>query len=164
MTRTCTVCSHEKRYEIDRLLVNREASYRGIASRYSLTQAAVGRHVSGGHIAELLTKAHEAEQAAEADDLLADIVRIRQSAFDLLDLAERSHEWRARLGAIRECRENIRILAELRGKLATQGATNILVNPEYVEARTLIVQALEAYPAAREAVLRALEDDGNGAS
>jgi len=128
---------------------------RRIATRYGLSEAAVRRH-RASHIPELLLKAYE------ASDLLADIARLRASAFDLLGKAERSHEWKAQVAAIREARENVRILAELQGRLATQGTMTIVTHPEWIELRAVIVAALEPYVDARESVLQAIRQVGNG--
>jgi hypothetical protein len=55
-------------------------------------------------------------------------------------------------------REQIKLLAELEGRLATQTQVNVLINhPEWVELRTRIVRALAPYPDARRAVINALE-------
>ncbi len=165
MPRTCTICGHDERHQIDVALVRRDA-YRHIARRFDVSTRSLQRHAKE-HIPGLLVKAREAEEIAEATDLLADITRLRDSAFDLLDRAERSFEWKAQVAAIREARENIRILAELQGRLATQGTTTIINSPEYLEVRALIVQALGPYPDARLAVVRALEGppmaEANGA-
>ena len=115
MGRICTCSSLPQRQEIDRALVEGRGNRRK-AARYGLSENALRRH-SGEHIPELLLKAYEAQQVADASDLLADIARIRVSAFDLLERAKRAHDWRARVAAIRECRENVRILGELQGRL-----------------------------------------------
>src|SRR3712207_1590065 len=77
--RVCTVCSHDLRREIDVAIVHGGGNRR-IATRYGLSEAAVRRH-RASHIPELLLKAYE------ASDLLADIARLRASAFDLLGKA-----------------------------------------------------------------------------
>src|SRR5215211_588456 len=104
MPRTCTICSHPESFAINEALIIKRRAKRRIAREYGFSEAAVYRHLE--HIPQLLVQASCAQEVADADRLLEDIARIRQSAFDLLDQAERSHEeWRAWLGAIRECRE-----------------------------------------------------------
>jgi hypothetical protein len=65
--RTCTVCTHEDRYEIEERLAARQGTYRGIARTYAVSEDAVSRHVKGGHIAQLIKLAADAERAARAD-------------------------------------------------------------------------------------------------
>jgi hypothetical protein len=66
------------------------------------------------------------------------------------------------LSAIDRASHQLELLGRLRGELNEQPVFNIITHPEYVEARTLIVQALGSYPEAREAVVKALEGSGNG--
>jgi hypothetical protein len=161
MPRTCTVCTHPERREIDRALVARSASYRDIAGQYGVSRTAISRHTQE-HLPETLARAHAAEQAARADELLMDVRRIGVKTLRALTTAEEAEDWATVLRAVREARENIRLLAELRGRLDSRPVVNISTHPEYVEARTLIVRALEPFPEARDAVVRALEAGGNG--
>ncbi len=55
MARTCTVCAHEGRAEIDSRLVRREP-YRDIARHYGVSKDALSRHVKI-HLPEQLTLA-----------------------------------------------------------------------------------------------------------
>jgi hypothetical protein len=162
MPRPCSICSSEHRDEIERILVNRSAPYRNMAERYSVSLGAISRHVNEGHIAERLAKATAAEQSARADELLMDVRRIGVKTLRVLAAAEETEDWATVLRAVREARENIRLLAELRGRLDSRPVVNIIAHPEYVEARTLIVRALAPFSEARDAVVRALEAGGNG--
>lgn len=64
--RKCTVCTHAQAAEINKLLVANR-SFRVIASQFSLTQAAVGRH-SINCVGEMLDKAREAQVLQNAID------------------------------------------------------------------------------------------------
>jgi hypothetical protein len=61
------------------------------------------------------------------------------------------------LGAIREARGNLELLAKLLGEL-DERPVNVLLSPEWLNLRTVIVTALEPHPEARGAVLEAIED------
>jgi len=160
MGRTCTICRHEDRAEVERALVQREP-YRHIATRYDVSTGALQRHARE-HLPELLAKAHEAEQAARADELLMDVRRLQEKTLLTLQRAEASGEWAVLLRAVREARENIELLARLRGELDMRPVINLVLSPEWLELRALIVGALEPHPEARGAVLRAIEGEGNG--
>jgi hypothetical protein len=157
MARACSVCSHPEGFEVNtRLIVDRESNRR-VAAQFGLSEQAIRRHRQ--HIPEQLVQASEAQAVADADTLLDDIVRIRESAFDLLDQAERAHEWRARVAAIRECRENVRILGELHGRLEASRkniSINVLASAEWITLKGQIVGALRPHPQALESVLRAI--------
>ena len=159
MPQVCTICSHEDRCEIDRALVGGTAKRR-IAADFSVSESAVWRHFRE-HLPELLSRAYEAEQAAEADKLLTDISRIHVRTLVMLQEAEKSGDLRTALAAVREARNNISLLAELRGQLDRRPPLNLQVNAEWIEVRSAIVQALEPYSGAREAVVRAIRKASN---
>ena len=92
------------------------------------------------------------ENAASFIDQLKEV---RAKAANLLDLAEASQDMRAAGTFLKELREQIRLMAELEGRLASQPQITIINNPEWVELRT-VISALEPYPEAREAVVHAI--------
>ena len=57
---------------------------------------------------------------------------------------------------LRELREQIRLMAELEGKISQQPQVTIINNPEWIELRTVIIQALDPYPEAKEALVNAI--------
>ena len=160
MGRICSVCSHPERYDIERVLVNRSQPYRDIARQYSVSKDAVQRHKE--HIPELLVKSREAEEVAQADDLLAQVRDLQSRAYGILDKAEGAGDLRTALGAIREARGNLELVAKLLGELDERPVINLAISSEWLEIRAVIVQALEPHPGARESVLRALEEVGDG--
>jgi hypothetical protein len=157
--RSCTVCTHDENHAINVALVHREL-YRSIAKRFSVSAAAVQRH-SRDHIPQLLVKASAALEAANADDLLAQVQDLQARTLAILDAAETSHEHRTGLSAIREARGNLELLAKLLGELDERTQVNVHVHPQWLELRAVVVAALGAHPQARDAVLRALESMGD---
>lgn len=163
MPRSCTVCTHPDKAEIDEVLVAGVSSAE-IAGRYrTVGERAIRRHQTN-HVPETLAKAHEAEEVAQADTLLEQVRELQERALDILDQAEEAGELRTALGAIREARGNLELLAKLLGELSDQPQVNILVSPEWLELRAVIVTALEPYGEARNAVLRAIGGAGNGSA
>jgi hypothetical protein len=161
MPRNCTVCTHPDKAEIDEALVAGVSSAE-IAGRYrTVGERAIRRH-RRNHLPEKLAKAQEAGEVAQADTLLEQVRDLQERALDILDKAEEAGELRTALGAIREARGNLELLAKLLGELSDQPQVNVLVSPEWLELRAVIVTALEPHPEARGAVLRALEGPENG--
>jgi hypothetical protein len=156
------VCSHEKRYEIEERLATRQGTYRGIARTYGLSEDAVSRHVSGGHISQLIALAADAERAARADTLLDRIEALQSHTLAILEATEETHDHRTALAAIREARGNLELIGEVTKELDRTPTLNLHLNPEWLELRAVIVGALDAHPDARGAVLRALEGTSNG--
>jgi hypothetical protein len=159
MPRHCTVCDHPERGEIDRLLVGGEP-YRSIAKQFSLSESAVYRHKS--HLSGTLIKAKEAEQVTQADNLLDQIRDLQKKALSILSKAEAAKDYRAATGAIREARGCLELLAKLLGELNERPQINILIAPEWLSLRTVLLEALEPYPEARISVSTALESLSNG--
>ena len=99
------------------------------------------------------TTAARLENAASFIDQLREV---RDKAANLLDQAEASDDLRAAGIFLKELREQIRLMAELEGKISNQPQITIINSPEWVELRTVIIQALDGYPEAREAVVHAI--------
>jgi len=146
---------------MDGALVNGEP-FRHIAARWSVSTTALQRH-KADHLPASLTKAKEATQVANADDLLTQLGLLRSKALGLLMKAEAAGDYRAALAGIREARGCIEVMAKMMGELS-DGATvvNILVSPEWVRVQAAMLAALAPHPAARVAVADALVAIGEG--
>ncbi len=73
MGQNCCICAHPKRKEIDRALVAPKPNFSAIARIFGTNRDSVRRHLEGGHVAEKIAKAAEAQEALDADDLLKEI-------------------------------------------------------------------------------------------
>jgi hypothetical protein len=160
--RVCTICTHEKRFDIEELLATRQASYRNVAQRFGVSLDAVGRHVRSGHIGALLALAADAERAAQADTLLDRIEALHRRTLAILEAVEDTDEYRTALAAIREARANLELIGQVTKELDRAGTINWEINVEWQEVKALILTALGPHPAAREAVFHALTEAPNG--
>jgi len=160
MPRRCTVCDHPQRHGIDEVLVS-GAPYRSVAKRFELSESAVYRH-KVEHLPDNLLKAREAEEAARADDLLEQVRHLQAHALNILERAEKVGDLSTALAAISQARGNLELLGKLAGELDERPQVNVLVSPEWLELRAVIIGALSPHPGAREAVLRAIEGAGDG--
>ncbi len=154
MPRPCTVCTHDESHAVNVALVSREA-YRDIARQYRVSKDALSRHAKE-HLPELLAKARDAVEVAEADSLLSRVEGLYKRTEAILEAAESNREWGTALAAIRECRGNLELLGRVTKELQDTPTFNLTLNPEYLEVRALIVRALDPYPDARRAVAEAL--------
>ncbi len=164
MGRICTVCAlpADERQAIDTALIAGEP-VRAVASRYvTIGRMAVQRH-KDEHLSQTLAKAHDAEEVAQADDLLQQVRQLRGKAVSLLLKAEAAGDYRTALAGIREARACLELLLEVEGEINRQPVVNILVSDEWLRLRAVIVGALGSYPEARQAVLGVLSASG-GAS
>jgi hypothetical protein len=158
--RICTICSHPQRDEIDRLLVAADASNLGISSLFGVSESALRRHKSR-HMPAALARAHAAEVVANADDLLAHVGELHAKARDLLGKAETAGDLKTALQGVREARGCLELLGRLMGELQDGQTINVLILPEWVSIRSVLVESLALYPEARTAVAGALEGIGH---
>jgi len=155
MPRECTICTHKDRLEIDKALLA-GVSNRTLSAQYGVSISAVQRHRQ--HIPGHLAKAKQAEEVTQADNLLDDLQYLKGKAISLLEQAEKESNLSAAAQLISQARQTVEVLAEVRGELDRKTTINILVNPQWIETRTVILKALAPYPEARQAVALALEE------
>lgn len=156
MPQVCSVCAHSEAFAINEALVIEKRSNRAIACQFGVGRMAVQRHRE--HVPQLLVRAAEAKEVAEADTLLDRIESLQARTLAILEAAEQSLEYRTALAAIAESRRNLELIGEVTKELnRTTPVINLELHTEYVEIRATIVRSLAAFPEAREAVVRALE-------
>ena len=155
MPRKCTICEHPKVEEINKALLETQ-NIAKVAKQYGVNYHALYRHKD--HIPAILTQAQEAQEVAKADSLLAQVTELRDKALSILDKAEQAGDLRTAPQGIKEARGCLELLARLQGELQEQTTVNILINPQWLSLRTVILQALEPYLEARQAVARALRE------
>jgi|SRR5215217_6122297 len=139
-------------------------SYRDIAQHYDVSKDAIGRHVSSGHISELLTLARDAETHARADTLLDRVETLQRRTEEALAKAEETENLFATFRGISEMRRNLELIGEVTKELNRTPTLNLHMNPEYIAVRTAIVRAVEPYPEVRAAISQAMLEleGGNG--
>jgi hypothetical protein len=157
MSRPCSVCQHELTHLVNVALVSREP-YRAISRQYGLSKDALRRHTQE-HIPELLVKAREAGESSEAADLLEELKRIGKNLERLSDLAESDGDYRVAISGHGTLLKRVELLARVRQIIQDAPTVNLYLSPEWLELRAVIVTALEAFPDARDSVVRALESE-----
>ena len=161
MPRLCTVCTHGERAAIDKALVGGDA-FRDIAGRFGLAKSAVARH-KGDHLPATLVKAAEAEDVAQAIDVVKQLKAINGASLAVLKEARERRDGDLALKAVDRIQKQIELQAKLLGELDERQTVNILVAPEWLAARAAVLGALRPHPAARLAVAEALAALGGGA-
>ncbi len=143
MPRTCTVCLHSERDEIDELVLSGE-TLRKIAERFSLSVTSLFRHKT--HVSETLRKSQEAAEVARAESLTEQLKRLCQDARRIQEKAEAEKDYRAALTAIRELTRLVEFAAKLSGEMAGQ----------QVNVQTNVISTSEGLSIPNAAVLRRL--------
>src|SRR5258708_6523879 len=118
-------------------------------SRICPSAAAVLRHKA--HLAERVARAHDAQEVAGADTLLSKIGELEATGRRLLTKAERGGKLGVSVGALRELRGVVELLARVTGELKSGGGltVNVLNNPSFLVLQQRVVAALEDFPEAR---------------
>ena len=156
MPRKCTICEHPQVDEINKALL-KGVSLRNIAKQYFVSAASLHRHKEG-HLPAKLVKAREAQEVTKADSLLDQVIELRDKALSILAKAERAGELRTALQGVREAKGCLELLARLQGELQERTTVNVLVNPQWITLRTVILRTLEPYPEARLKLVQALKE------
>lgn len=112
MGRTCTVCTHPDRDEVEHaLMVGRPL--RDIAGQHQgLSKTALARH-RAEHLPTTLLFAHERSEALRAGGLVRQAEALLTKAASLLSAAESAGDRRTALAGVREARECLGLLARL---------------------------------------------------
>jgi hypothetical protein len=145
MPRSCTICQHPQRAEIDKALVAGEP-LRNVAECYATSATALHRHKA--HIGQALANAarngaaeqearaatlarqHAAQEAADARqvlDVLQQLKAINTSSLAILKDARDGKQHGIALQAIDRVHRQIELQAKLLGDLQQEGTTNITI-------------------------------------
>jgi hypothetical protein len=160
MPRRCTICHHEDRDEIDRLLSGGGA-ISAIGAEWGVSTDALKRHKANHLLPEMREKLPRDPDLRDVD-VLAETKNLYRRMQNHLERVEETDNWQAIKAFHSEARADLELLAKLIGQLDERPQVNLVVSPEWLELRAVIVTALEPYSEARGAVLRALESAGNG--
>ena len=129
MPRTCTVCTHADKSEIDRALLDGQP-LRDIAGRFGTSRSALLRHKQTD-IPATLAKAKQAEEEVQAETLFERLRAINRETAEILREARESSSPSIALAAINRVERQLELEARLLGQMndATKVAVGINVNP-----------------------------------
>ena len=128
MARTCTICRHAQRQDIDKALVAGEP-HRRIAERFGASPSSVYRHKQE-HLPVPMLKAAEAREVAHGGSLLDQLQELQGKTLRILEQAEASGDLRTALLAIREARGCMELESKLTGQLIERHAHVVRMPPD----------------------------------
>lgn len=158
MSDKCIICARPDRESIDKMILAGE-SLRNIGKQFGVSYSTVRRHTP--HIPKQLAKSHEIMEIARADNLLDQTRILLKQAQEITDACRSVGDSRTALQGIARIKDLIELLMKVNGELEQKTEINIISGPVWIETRTVILNALQPYPDARAAVVRALEDSCN---
>ncbi len=137
MPRSCSICTHPQTAPIAKELLA-GGSIRGVAARYNVAAASVGRHLRGclrtvrraeksGLDEERVSRADPSRfDSLDPSTLVAATARLVDEALDLLEHAKRADDRRTALVALREARDGLALLMKTAGMLAGDAPTTVI--------------------------------------
>jgi len=154
MARDCHTCRHPELEAINLMLIAKRPM-REISEKYGLSVSAIHRHTK--HIPENLSIATRAKEVAAADSVLNKIIELDQRSDTIYRKAVDADDPGLALKALKELREVTSLYAKLTGELQSRTVHNtVVITPEWVSMRSVMLKALEPYPEARMALVAAL--------
>lgn len=154
MGRTCLICRHEEREEIELAIIDK-IPYERIAAEYGPSIASISRHKE--HMAERIAKVDHARDIASGGTLLQRLEDLETHAKRIGQAAEEQDRLSIALQANREQQRIIEILLKVAGELKNQTEVNITISPEWIQLRSVIFKVLENYPEAKAALAAELQ-------
>ena len=144
MAGRCKVCDHPERDAIDRALLEGVAA-RTLATRHPGTsRTALGRHRA--HVDADLVRAKLAAEAARADGLWGQLVRINEDTHAILAEAKRRKNYGLAMQAIARLERQIELQGKILGELRDGPTVNVFVSPAWRAVEAAIIEALAPHP------------------
>src|SRR5258705_12249451 len=166
-TGQCHCCRHRELAGIN-LALARGVSVRALARRYGLSIDSLFRHRKN-HLPPQLRASliagpdldidFDKLRATESQSLLANLVNLRGRLFSALDVGEEHGDANMVARIAGQLHNNLEITGKLLGDLHHGGSTtinNVLIQPQYVDMRVCLVNALRPFPEAARAVAAVL--------
>ena len=154
----CSICKHIAIDDINAKLVS-GVSPAFIAEEYEVGKMALHRH-KANHLPKVLIQGQQLKDEDAADNLLDKVQGIYDEAWRLMRKAEGDGKYAPAVSALKEARTCLELIGRLLGELKSGPTINVMFNPEFVEARLTITNALRPFPEARQAVIKALSEGG----
>lgn len=111
MSMACTICTHDKRLEIDQAIVQGK-SFQSIAKSYGVDAQCVSRHAKN-HLSRQLLKHDEIRDRINSGRILDEVEDLLTRTKRILRDSEADNQRGMALGAIREIRSTLEFLSKL---------------------------------------------------
>ncbi len=130
MARSCTICTHKKRLEIDEAIVS-GIPFRAISRRFRVSDDAVSRHRA--HVGEAVKRAAAGRQSAAEETLLARLKAVQVDTLEVCREAKRAKDRETQLRAISRVEKQLELEARLLGELtpAPVQVTNVFASADF---------------------------------
>jgi hypothetical protein len=156
--RACKICSHPDRDRLDSGLTS-GIPLADLAREYGVTSQGLIRHREA-HLSKAVQAAAQRERQdvteAREDSLLAQCKMLHRQALALMTAAYQARDYRGAIAGVGAATKLLELQGRFLGQIANAGpAVHVTLN-DFRSLQVNIVAALEPYPEAKAAVLRAL--------
>ena len=155
MPKPCTICSDPRRDEFDRR-ARIEDNIAKIAQDFALSYDAFYRHIKANHHIREVTTIPTTAELATSEDIYKEIEKWHTEAKYLQNTAKKSGDIKTALLGLEKALKCLELMLKIHGQIHEGPQITIINNPEWVQLRTVIINALKPYPEAREAVVLAI--------
>ena len=129
MARTCSICSHPKRKDIEKAIALDNESIAKIAQDYAVSAFAITRHKTN-HMEQKLTMLAEKVKTEicekETGGIVGQLKSLQAKALQLMDDCLMDGDRKNAIGAMREARAMVELMSKLTGEL--DEGTKVQVN------------------------------------
>ena len=156
MARTCTICAHSQRAEIE-LSVTNGTAYRTIAKQYAVGYVSVQRHIAE-HIKQAAKQLQSDRDEAKTLDVLAQLHELNVRTWRIYRASlGNAKTYGLALQAGDRIKQQIELSAKLSGDLDERPIIDIWATPEWLQMQNTIMMVLKDEPAIRVRLADALE-------
>lgn len=145
LARSCSVCGHDQRTQIDAALVRGQESKRRIAADYRLSESAVHRHAAE-HLPARLVRAAESADVAQAIDVVQQLKAINTASLQVLKDARENGQGGLALAAIDRVQRQIELQAKLLSQLDDRPTVNLVMAPQWPRLVSGLRSVLQPHP------------------
>lgn len=121
MPQACTVCTSDKRAEIDKALVAGKPKRR-VAESHGLAETSVGRHAAN-HLPSRLMRAADVRERMEANDLIG---VVRGTVDASMEVLESTGDGELRLKAVDRVQRGVSVIADVESKAIDNDLKRVL--------------------------------------
>jgi hypothetical protein len=165
MTR-CSFCLHPQRQEFERKIASKELSMSKAAQLMDSNKATVSRHMRNCFPKKVAEWVKPEASKEETLNVVNALIESHDTTLKILKDSLDEGDRRTALMALQTEIKQLELTAKLTGQLNEAPQVNLLMNPEFMKLKQIIVKELAPYPEARVALSDALdalaEDDDNG--
>jgi len=151
MGMVCTTCTHEEHKAIDKALAEGKPTLR-IAAKYGIPESTLRLH-KRNHLPKRLARAAEKADLADATLTFQTARKLMNESLEILHECKTTGRFDTAVRAITACARATELMARLEGEIEGGGTVvNVLVNPQWVSIRQVVIESLRPFPQAAAAV------------